>query len=688
VTRFALVLIALAMVAPARADGDATPAPTPPPGVVDVDDLPPLPAAEGEPGSAAAVISAADVEEDVVVGAAKREQTLGNVASAVTVISADRLRRFGYRTLAEALRGVAGLYIDDDHITSRLGIRGLQVPGDFNTRILVLIDGATINEPWDQFVGLDWDLPVTIDDVERVEVIRGPVSSVYGTNAFFGILNIVTRGAAESPRAWGRVSTSSFSDVSEAAGFAQGDVDHQIRGTVAALYRGGESLTRTIDPALGPTALADGMVGWHAALVGTYEGAFAQVRAYRRVRELSFAPYNTRPGSHDTRNTDDQIMAEGGYAHTFGKLAMTARGYIDRYHFGDFLDNSDGTTFEDTGDSFWFGAEVRGRYAVLPDERLGVTAGAEVTHEATRSRSYYTGMQATGADVPKDFELGGVYAEVDARPRPWLSVTGGVRHDSNSALDARTSPRAALFLSRGDDYGVKLLYAQGFRNPSAYEGFFHDDVSFVANPDIHSETITSYEAVVWGRPVPGLSARLSGFRWQARDLIVQGDAPGGAGLIQFQNQGGLDSTGLELEGTYRTASGWYGYGGGAFASVSVPGSSAAVASAPRWTGAGGVSTPRLGGVAHLSTELVYVGAAPTRAAAIEAAAWLGVNLIAYVPDFHHVDVTIGVRNLIGRRQQIVASDDFDRTDAAMTTTITAIVPGEGREIFARVGYRY
>jgi len=678
----ALAAIAIAS-GPARADGAGAPA------VVDVADLPPLPASEGEASRAAVLIRAADVEEDVVVGAAKREQTLGNVASAVTVISGDRLRRFGYRTMAEALRGVAGLFIDDDHITSRLGIRGLQVLGDFNTRVLVLVDGATVNEPWNQFVGLDWDLPVTIDDVSRVEIIRGPVSSVYGTNAFFGIVNIVTRGAAESSRAWGRVTTSTFTDASEAAGFAEGDVDHQIRGTVAAHYRGGESRSLALDPSAPATPLADGVVAWHGAVTATYEGAFAQVRASRRMCELTFAPYTTVPGSHDSRDWDSQLMAEGGYAHTFGALQLTARAYINRYRFTDFLVQTDGTTFNDVGDSFWYGAEVRGHYAIAAGDRLGVTAGAEVTHEATHSRSFVTGMEADGADVPKDFELAGVYAELDARPVPWLAVTGGLRHDRNSALDNRTSPRAALFLSHDDDYGLKLLYAQGFRNPSAYEGFFEDNSTFVANPDIHSETITSYESVLWGRPVPGLSVRLSAFAWRARDLIKQDDAPQGNGLLQFQNQGGLDSTGLELEGSYRVSSGWYGFGGGALSSVSVPGDPEAPANAPSWTAAAGVSTPKLWGRAHVSTELLLVGAQHTRDAATEARAWTCVNLTVYVPDLRRFDVTLGVRNLLGQRQDIVASDDFDRTDpTTKMTTVVPVIPGEGREVFARVGYRY
>ncbi|HTJ41664.1 MAG TPA: TonB-dependent receptor [Kofleriaceae bacterium] len=661
------------------------------PAVVDVQDLPPLPPAESDSASAAAVSSAASIEEDVVVGAAKREQSLGNVASAVTVISGDRLRRFGYRTVAEALRGVAGVFIDDDHISSRVGIRGLQVLGDFNTRVLVLIDGATVNEPWDQFVGLDWDLPVAIDDVSRIEVIRGPVSSVYGTNAFFGIINIITRGAAESPRAWGRVSATSFGGVAESAGFAQGDVDHQIRGTVAALSRAGETIDRDLDPNLGTTSLADGMTGFNAAVVGTYEGAFAQLRTYRRVRQLTYAPYDTLPGDADTHNVDEQLLAEGGYAHSIGKLALTVRGYVQRYQFQDHLTSAFAgqPAFEDVGDSFWYGGEVRGRYEIYDRDRLGITAGTELTHQHTRSQSHY--VDGTGAvDIPKDFDLGGVYAEADSRPLPWLAFTGGVRFDGNTVVDNRVSPRAALFLSRGDDYGIKMLYAEGFRNPSAYEAFFFDNVSFVQPGHIASETIRSYESVLWGRPLPGLSLRLSGFRWETNNQIGQGDAADGSGLIQFQNLGALTSTGVEVEGSYRTASGWFGFGGGAIADVAAPGSMDAPTNAPSITASGGVSTPKLWGLAHLSTELLLVGAQHTRAGT-DADAWLGWNATIYIPDVRKFDVTIGVRNLIGRRQQVVAPDDFDRhpdPDNPDMTVVVPVVPGEGREIFARVGYRY
>ncbi len=648
---------------------------------VDVDDLPPLPEdASDDAGTSLAVASAATVEEDVVVGAAKREQSLGNVASAVTVVSGDRLRRMGYRTVAEALRGVAGVYVVDDHYTERVGVRGLQVVGDFNTRLLLLVDGATVNEPWNQFAGYGWDAPVAIDDIARIEVIRGPVSSVYGTNAFFGIVNIVTRGATESPRAWGRLQTSSFG-ASAAAGFAMGDVDHQLRGSVAAMGRWGEPLTT---PELG-TVDQDRARALSVGVVGAYAGAFAQARFYRRERTLPFAPYASLIGSPDNAAADTLGMLEGGYTRELSsRLTATARLYANAYRYRDRLVLADGSgTFTDIGDSRWGGGEARGRYAVLDGDRLGVTAGAEVTFISTNSQAFYYGDAPDEVvEVPKAFNLQGLYTEVDAKPLPWLALTAGVRADRNSALDDRVSPRAALFASR-DRYGAKLLYAEGFRNPSAYEGFFEDGVDFIANPDIGAETIRSYEAVVWARPRPGLTTRLSAFRWTADRLVEQDTVTvmNVGDRLQFDNRGRLQSTGLELEASYRDADGWLAFGGGALTQVE-DGDGVTAIGAPGWVASAGLSSPLVLRRAHLSTEVQAIGARSTRVDGVRADAFVAWNVVAYLPSVAGFDVTLGVRNLLGQREAVPAPEDYDRDDPIAT------LPGEGRELYARLGYRY
>ncbi len=712
---------------------------------VDAADLPPLPAAEEETSSSATVIAAASAEEDVVVGAAKREQSLGNVASAVTVVSGDRIRRFGYRTIGEALASVAGTYLVDNRESYTLGIRGLNIPGDFNTRILVLVDGATMNDPWGSFAGIGFDNFVSIDDISRIELIRGPVSSVYGANAFFGIINIVTRSASETPGLWGRISVNSINGVIGAAGFAAGTVQKGIRGTFQSMGRFGEKLTVpniTGNNTDGSLSGGDGSYQIMGSLVGTVGGTFAQARFYRYERGDPFAPFLGDPTQVNPYIQDDtQVLLEAGHTKELtDKITVTARAYANLYQFTDNILQSGIAPFEDRGDGFEYGAEVRGRFEIFP-KKLGLTTGAEATYYDTYSRSQQdstapdppptcTNPDFPAACTPKNFNIEGVYAELDGQPLPFLGFTAGLRFDNNSAIEARFSPRAALFLSRSDTSGLKFLFAQGFRNPSAYEAFFYDNVSYLPAQNLKAEVITSYEAVAWAKPISGLSLRLSGFYWDVTNGIEALSPPTpdlmDPEILQFQNAAHYVSEGVEAEGSYRNSQGWYAFGGVTYSRVGCANCGAitdgavdsngnpvvvfgSVPNAPAWVASAGVSTPKLFGKFHLSTELQYLGVRPTRpslddsyvdgmVAQMEytspnAAAWLNWNWTLYWPQIaKHFDFTAGVRNLIGTRQQVVTpgENDIAATDSMGNgiTTVIPVVPGEGREFYVKLGYNY
>ena len=664
---------------------------------VDVSDLPPLPVAGDEASTSAMQLAASNVDEDVVVGAAKREQSLGNVASAVTVISADRIRRFGYRTVSEAISGVAGVYIQDTRLTQQVGIRGLQIPGGFNSRLLVLVDGASVNEAWGAFGGVGFDAMVSIDDIARIEVIRGPVSSLYGTNAFFGIINIVTRGAAEGSRAWGKVGIHSINGEVVTAGFAAGGVDDQLRGSVLAMNRIGESLAVS---ELGPMALeADGADTVLVALVGSYGRSFGQLRAFRSRRESPFAPYDADPAL-DAGFTlfNYQMLAEGGHTRQVGdKFTLGMRGYGTLYRYADEILSAPDDLFRDYGDAATIGAEVRGRYDVLDEGRLGVTTGIEANYNKTESRAFTEGDEANGVTIPVDFSTQGIYAELDSQITPWLAVTGGARFDNHSVVNEgqRLSPRAAVFLAKPEQVGVKLLYAEGFRNPSMFEGFFDDGRDFAANAAIKPEVIRSFEAVVWGK-YQGLSARASAFLWDARDVIEQRPFEM-TNLLQFQNVGRYITYGVEAEASYRNAQGWYGFGG---VTVNRIGTEIAgeleygvVVNAPKLIAAAGASTPKLLGYAHVSAELQIIGERETRPAADgtpspNSPQWYGLNACVFVPNLRGFDVTVGGRNLIGERDLMPAPDDYDRFPDMNTTITVPRIPGEGRELYVKIGYSY
>jgi iron complex outermembrane receptor protein len=659
---------------------------------VDVGDLPPLPPAADERSSAAIVLAAAAAEEDVVVGAAKREQSLGNVASAVTVITSDRLRRFGYRTIGEAVAAVAGAYLVDNRLSYSIGIRGLQIPGDYNTRVLVLVDGASVNESWAAFAGLGFDAIVGIEDIARIEVIRGPVSSIYGTNAFFGIINIITRGAAESPRAWARTGVNSINGVMTSAGFAAGGVNRQLRGSVHYMNRFGETLELAEDP--GFELSQDDSTSFTAGIVGTYGGWFGQIRGRRFFRESPFAPYDVNLAGPPYDQVDRQLLVEGGHTRELSKrLTVAARAYANLYDYDDNAPAYDPVIefpLETTGEAQTYGGEVRGRYELVA-EKLGITSGVEASYNKTRSTAFYSNdPDALVADVPLKFTLQGAYAELDGQPLSWFGFTAGLRFDRHSELADNLSPRAALFFSQ-ETYGAKLLYAEGFRNPSAFEGYFEDEEDFVAHPeDLSAERIRSFEIVGWARPRPGLATRVSAFFWDSRDLIEAGPAPENPDLLQFQNVARYVSMGIEAEATYRNSQGWLAFAGAAVTRVGFEAMGelayGEVTNAPVIAGAAGVSTPRLADRVHVSLQASVIGERPTRDPAVDAPAWVGLDAILYAPALWGFDVTVGARNLIGKRDLMPAPGDYDRS--MPDNRIVPRVPGEGRELYAKVGYSY
>jgi outer membrane receptor for ferrienterochelin and colicins len=125
--------------------------------------------------------------------ASKFEQKVTEAPSSVSIVTADEIKKYGYRTLADILRSLRSFYITYDRNYSYVGIRGFGRSGDYNTRILLLVDGHRINDNLYNAAPLGTEFVVDVDLIDRVEVIRGPGSSLYGNNAYFAVVNVITR---------------------------------------------------------------------------------------------------------------------------------------------------------------------------------------------------------------------------------------------------------------------------------------------------------------------------------------------------------------------------------------------------------------------------------------------------------------------------------------------------------------
>src|SRR5438445_3702943 len=151
------------------------------------------------------------MEIPTVEAASKYKQKITEAPASVTIIGADEVKKYGYRTLADILRSAPGLYVTYDRNYSFLGVRGFNL-GDSNDRVLLLVDGHRINNSLSDSAFIGTEFILDADLIDRVEVIRGPGSSLYGNNAFLGVINVITRK--------GRDMTGNGAEVSgEAASF-------------------------------------------------------------------------------------------------------------------------------------------------------------------------------------------------------------------------------------------------------------------------------------------------------------------------------------------------------------------------------------------------------------------------------------------------------------------------------------
>src|SRR6202166_1407205 len=134
-----------------------------------------------------------NIQVDTVYGASKFQQKITDAPSSITIITADEIQKYGYRTVSDLLQSVPGFYVTNDRNYSYVGVAGISRPTDYSTHLLTLIDGHRVNDSVYNaaYGGTEAILDNGLD--QGVEIISGPGSSLYGANAFLGVINIITK---------------------------------------------------------------------------------------------------------------------------------------------------------------------------------------------------------------------------------------------------------------------------------------------------------------------------------------------------------------------------------------------------------------------------------------------------------------------------------------------------------------
>ncbi|MBS0498430.1 MAG: TonB-dependent receptor [Proteobacteria bacterium] len=472
-----------------------------------------------------------------VVGASKYEQKQQQVAAAVSVITRKDIRTYGWRTLNQALASLPGIHPTYDYQYEYLGTRGFGLPGDFNTRVLITINGNRINDATYDQGPTGRDFPLDIDLIERIEFIPGPGSAVYGQNAMLGVVNIVTRkgadiNGAELSASYQTAETMPQERVTLGKQFANGtDALLSFSGLQS---RGADHFLEFGDS--GIAGIAHRMDGENVKQMFARAShgplSFDFIYGNRRKDDptgMFFSdPLVTGQFQRD-RRLNTQIQYNDYFLND--TLNVMGRLFLGQYRYDNPMIYGGEKTLS-TGPSDWHGAELRLLSTALTDHKLMLGFDYQNNTSITQTFQNFANPDEN-ARVKSSVMRLGVYLQDEWRITDTLSATVGLRYDHNHWIGSRLSPRGALIWQATPKTTFKALYGRAHRSPNSYERDYTDGVAQIANPGLRSEYIDTAELVADYLAQPTLNLRASVYAWDMYNLIALGVDPL-SGLSQYQ----------------------------------------------------------------------------------------------------------------------------------------------------------
>jgi iron complex outermembrane receptor protein len=483
-----------------------------------------------------------------VFAASRVVQEVTRAPASVTVITREEIRAHGYRTLADVLRSVRGFYIMNDRNYSYAGVRGFARPGDYNCRVLVLVNGHRLNETIYDAALLGTESPIDVALFERVEVIRGPSSSVYGTSAFFGVINLITRpgGSLNGVEAEAELGTQTMRSGRVTAG---GRTAGGLEGLISATGFATNGNTHLYYPEFDRPGAGNGIA--HDADADASRSAFAsastgpwqlQAGFGTRRKTIPTGAFDTIFDDPDTRTRDARGFVDLQFTHRIRpRTTVLLRASYDQYDYDGIYAYEPGL-FTDNGRGAWITTEGT---LVRRFDRHALTVGTEYRNNL-RQNQQAVDQSGLLFDDRRGSQTIGVYAEDEFRITPRLLLNAGVRFDEYFATFGSTvNPRVALIVTPLDTTTVKVLYGKAFRAPNPYE-LYYDQTGLSAGLD--PERISTREIVAEQRIGTRLQVTASLFHNHVDDLITQvsaGVQP--VDVLYYKNLEGVAATGTELE---------------------------------------------------------------------------------------------------------------------------------------------
>jgi outer membrane receptor for ferrienterochelin and colicins len=580
------------------------------------------------------------LDESVVTTAAATAQVASAAPATSVTITSEDLQTFGLRSLAEAIDFLGlGVATSDTLRTPDIGSRGVMLENDGGKHFLLLIDGHAINDPLYGGARFDQGAGVPIDVIDHIEVVIGPGSVLYGSNAMMGVVNVITKSASgykgghavaeyepgRSLRAsvGAGVTFSLFGKPSEIVAAAEyydqfgpdlqmpfekfpfGDTSFSRGGAPNGLW-GGPVTSAYF------TQAPSGSLHFHS---GDFDVAVL-ASSYKRG-----IPYSTETLSVDFDDPESfelehALRADIKHTATLSApLQLTSRLYGDLYGYQRQLNavstlaclyghGIDTCTYHDVGRAQWGGVEERLSMNWLLDGRLVTLLGIDARLQRVQSKEdqldFATGqpINPTAGRIDAGGSIVSPYVQQTWSPVSWLDLNGGARLDVDNRYSPVVSPRAAVTVHPDHMPTFKAIYSQAFRAPTWSETSLADYLIAPAN-QLGAEQVRSIEGSIEQR-FARQRLFFGLFRTWWSNLIELGPLPADAqtrlqqegrlptfvppGILQYSNVATVDNYGLNATFEGALAGNAFRYGLNvteAFARSVVSGQSEPLAIAPQ-----------------------------------------------------------------------------------------------------------
>lgn len=471
-----------------------------------------------------------EVPVESVTGVSKYEQSIRRAPAGVTVFTAADIKNYGWTTLSDALRAAPGLHVRNDRFYEYLGTRGFTRSYDYNSRTLILLDGHRLDDSIYQQGAIGTDFILDLDLVERIEVIRGPGSSVYGSNAFYGAVNVIPKTGRDIGGA--QVGLTLGSEPSGKARFTVGDrttdgVDYIVSATE--WWSRGESdfslpaSWRAVAPARLTGNTASNQDDMHHQSVfarTTWRGISAEVAYSRREKEVLPLVYFTPRDTEANGNDERAYLVLRASGEVGENSTLDAKVALDLYQYeGLFSPPITGfSPVSPYADSLSLNGEVRWRHTFADVQSF--VLGAE--YQENLRQDFGVDMPALPGGslfaVRETSRYVSPFAQLDWEFFPELRASLGGRFDYYDTGEEKFTPRVGLIWDVRPSTTLKLLYGEAFRVPNLAERSPGEGV--VQNPNIGPETNRTWEIIAEQRfgPVWRLDSHF--YHTVSNDLIT------------------------------------------------------------------------------------------------------------------------------------------------------------------------